>query len=116
MGRFMDEARYSAAREFGARHYRWFAFWHYARGAVPVVAGLITLAGLVLAGAWVAKRWDAAVWPVVAAWGPTTLWWAGAALLAAVVLAIGVVVWRRVAWRMSPRLGLGWRWSLRNRW
>lgn len=44
MSEWKDEARMAAAREYGARHYRWFAFANAMRGAGPALFVLVVLA------------------------------------------------------------------------
>lgn len=114
MGRFWEAATEQAGREFGARHYRWFAGARLAKRIVPVLAVLVVLAAIV-AAAFFGVRWTAGHWDTITgtagdwagsaagAAGPVLLWAliAAAALGVVAVTAIFIV---RNRWRFSFRV------------
>jgi hypothetical protein len=95
---FMDEARDAAGREFGARHYRAFAFMALGRKVVPGIAAVVVVAGLLVGAAWLASNWDP-IWATVGPWLATALWWIVSGVVLAVLLALAGVVYRRNRWR-----------------
>lgn len=98
MGAFLEEARVAAARQYGARYWRWFAFAAVVRPLVPAVLTLVALGCMVAAGSWVAYRWDM-VWSVLQVWVPAALWLLVAAAVLAGAVWVGSIVWRRNRWR-----------------
>lgn len=117
MGQFWDAATAQAGREFGARHYRWFAAARVTRRLAPgivVLIGLAALAGSIYAG----YQWLDPDWAATGNWfsetgsrfgvwandlGSVLLWVLAAAVaLAGVVVAIVTV--RRNWWRLSLSL------------
>ncbi len=50
------QARRAAAREFGARHYRWYAAGNILGPLAPVLGALVILGGLGLGAWWVAEH------------------------------------------------------------
>lgn len=93
MGDFWSEAKGSAAREFGARHYRAFAFLAYGRRLLPVVLGLCIAAFAVMTAAGAVKRWDD--W---SPWIPIVVTWMAVAAGVALPVAFAVWLWRN-RWR-----------------
>lgn len=107
MGRFWEAATEQAGREFGARHYRWFAGARIARRIAPgliVMLGAAALVALVIEGYrridpnWSAIGGRAGDWGGAAS--SITLWVAGG-LAAVGILAGLVLIVRRNSWRWS---------------
>jgi hypothetical protein len=90
---FFDEARDSAAREFGRRHYRSYALGAILGRAAPIVGGLIVTAGIVAGAMWVIDAW-----PSWSTWIPTVIAWAAGLLGIALLIGAGVWIWRN-RWR-----------------
>ena len=106
MGRFWNAATDQAGREFGARHYRWFAGARIARGVAPAVLTLIGAVGLVAAVVagyrWLSPDWSA-VGSRVASWGSAVgvgSLWVIAALVVVVILIVLFSSGRRRRWRL----------------
>lgn len=107
MGRFWDAATDQAGREFGARHYRWFAGARIARGAAPAFLTLLGLLGVVAAVVagyrWLSPDWSA-IGAKVSHWGSVAgvgaLWILGGLVAAVAAIALLMLVWRNW-WRMS---------------
>lgn len=111
MGRFWDAATEQAGREFGARHYGWFAGARIVRRLAPAIIGV----GIVVA-AVAGYRWWSPDWPAagnrISSWASAAWSWAATAgpiaagvLVGAIVVAAAVVIGRWVH-------GNWWRWSL----
>jgi hypothetical protein len=107
MGQFWDSATRQAGREFGARHYRWFAGARVARVIGPPLLVVAVLAGFVAAAVagyravdpnWSAISSNTLGWlaHAIAAVGSAVLWIAVAA--AALAVAAAVVLWVRRHW------------------
>jgi hypothetical protein len=107
MGRFWDSATDQAGREFGARHYRWFAGARIARGVAPAFLTLLGLAGVVAAAVagyrWLSPDWYA-IGSQVARWGSAAgigaLWVIGGLVVVVVGIALLAYAWRNW-WRLS---------------
>lgn len=105
MGGFLEEAKASAAREYGARHYRRFALLAALPKLAPFVAGVAVLAGVAVGGLWLANRWDTVASAADRA-GTSAAGWLVPALVVAGTLAVlagagwaALAVWRRERWR-----------------
>jgi hypothetical protein len=111
MGQFWDSATRQAGREFGARHYRWFAGARVARVIGPPLLVVSVLAGFVAAAVagyqavnpdWSAISSNTLTWlaGAAAAVGSAVLWIAIAAAGLAVVSVL--ILWvRRHWWSLS---------------
>lgn len=101
MGRFWDAATEQAGREFGARHYRWFAGARLIRPVAAALSAVAAITGLLMAGFWVVDH-SGPAWRTVTAWAPTIGTWAAwligsVAVVAGVIFAVVYV--RRNRWR-----------------
>lgn len=91
MGEWHEMARRGAAREFGRRHWRWFAAAEISRRVVP---NLMILAAVVMA-VGLAVRYSAWILPRLL-------------LLAVASAALGVALWVWRRWRRLIRAGFYW--------
>ncbi|MFF5293660.1 hypothetical protein [Paractinoplanes globisporus] len=107
MGRFWNAATDQAGREFGARHYRWFAGARIARGVAPALLTVLGAVGVVVAliagYRWLSPDWSA-VGTRIGNWGSVAgvgaLWIIGGiAAAAAMIVLLRYVV--RNWWRVS---------------
>jgi hypothetical protein len=103
---FWEQATDQAGREFGARHWRWFAATRAARKLAPAISVVVILGALVLAYRLFAPDWSAvggatAGW--FGSWGPGAGRWAliVLAVVAAIAMAVrvGVALWQAYGWR-----------------
>lgn len=107
---FWDEATNQAGREFGARHWRWFAGARAARKVAPALS-LLLIVGSVGAGLYLAYRWISPDWSAIgrssADVALSGTWWVLGALIAAAVvtavIAAVVKLWREYGWRLRLR-------------
>lgn len=103
MGRFWDAATEQAGREFGARHYRWFAGARVFRRLLPVLSFFAILAAVVGGAAWFYRSVDpdwAAAGDRLAGWagnaGALALWIGGVAV--ALLVVAGLIALIRRNW------------------
>lgn len=103
MGLFWESATAQAGREFGARHYRWFAAARVLKFCAPAVAVAAVLGGLVLGYRWLSPDWPA-VGARIGGWatavGPVLFWIVAGAVALGVLAAVSVWVARNW-WRLS---------------
>jgi hypothetical protein len=101
---FWEQATDQAGREFGARHWRWFAAARAARRLAPALAVVVIAVALLIAYRLVSPDWGA-VGSSVAGWAPTVGLWAVLAVVGAVLgyamVRIGLALWRAHSWRFS---------------
>ncbi|MEO7837045.1 MAG: hypothetical protein ABIS21_05335, partial [Acidimicrobiales bacterium] len=97
VGGFLAEARSSAAREFGARHYRKFAAVAMARRVVPALSGAVIVLALLVGAMWIVDH-GSGWWDAAGPWLPTVVGWILAPVALAATMAGGVWTWRN-RWR-----------------
>lgn len=99
---FWDNAVDQAGREFGARYWRWFAAARIGRRAAPAVS-LLLLIATVGAGLYFGYRWLRPDWSGIGSGlldvTGSALWWLVGAAVLAVLVAVGVGLWRAYGWR-----------------
>ncbi len=103
---FWEQATDQAGREFGARHWRWFAATRAVRKLAPLISVVVILGGLVIAYRLVSPDWSAIGTSTVGwfgGWAPGAGRWAliglGAVLVVALLIRVGVALWQAYAWR-----------------
>jgi hypothetical protein len=105
---FWEAATDQAGREFGARHWRWFAGARVVRKLAPAISVIVILGALVLAYRLVSPDWEA-IGTAASGRAPSlggALLWAAAVAVGALVVGAGLVWLVRRNW---------WRWWNLNR-
>lgn len=114
---FWEQATDQAGREFGARHWRWFAGARVARRLAPVISVAAIAGALVLAYRLFAPDWGSAGESASAVsssaggwfsgWAPGAGRWAlvivGSIVVLALLVRVGVALWQAYGWRMRMR-------------